>query len=257
MTLQRPEKRNALSIDLRVEIAECFARARRGRGGRRDRPHRGRPGVLLGNGHDPVRRRPRQHASGSSRPASPASARSPLRQAGDRRGQRARARRRLRPRPALRYAARRPRTPASASPSCPRGIPPSYAAARAALAGGVAAELTLTGPHPRRLHRAEDWGSSTRSTPRRVDARALELAGRIAAGPRRRAADQAPNPHRPGDQSATSSPRRSGRCAKRCSGRRAGRRGIAAPRADGRADQPHPPPSPAGPSTGRRFRGRS
>jgi enoyl-CoA hydratase/carnithine racemase len=69
-------------------------------------------------------------------------------------------------------------------PELPRGIPPSYAAARAALPAPVAAELTLTGrlldaPGALRLgivgavHAADQ-----------LMARAVELAGRIASAPR-------------------------------------------------------------------------
>jgi enoyl-CoA hydratase len=69
-------------------------------------------------------------------------------------------------------------------PELPRGIPPSYASVRAALPPAVAAELVLTGrildaPGALRLgivnavHPGEE-----------LMARALELAGRIASGPR-------------------------------------------------------------------------
>jgi len=69
-------------------------------------------------------------------------------------------------------------------PELPRGIPPSYAAARAALPGRIAAELTLTG---RLLDAptAERMGivSSVYSADELMS-RAIELAGRIASGPR-------------------------------------------------------------------------
>jgi enoyl-CoA hydratase/carnithine racemase len=69
-------------------------------------------------------------------------------------------------------------------PELPRGIPPSYAAARAALPARIAAELTLTG---RLLDAAtaERMGivSSVYSADELMP-RAIELAGRIASGPR-------------------------------------------------------------------------
>lgn len=69
-------------------------------------------------------------------------------------------------------------------PELPRGIPPSYAAARAALPAPIAAELTLTG---RLLDSpaAVDLGIvSAVHPPDELMARATELAGRIASGPR-------------------------------------------------------------------------
>lgn len=69
-------------------------------------------------------------------------------------------------------------------PELPRGIPPSYAAARAALPGPIAAELTLTG----RL--LDAFGAMRLGIVGAVHPanelmpRALELAGRIASGPR-------------------------------------------------------------------------
>ena len=63
VTLQRPEKRNALSIDLRIELTDAFSALGEDDGvgaivltGRR-------PRILLGDGRDPVRRRPRPPAS--------------------------------------------------------------------------------------------------------------------------------------------------------------------------------------------------
>ena len=63
--------------------------------------------------------------------------------AGGGRGQRGGPRRRLRPVAAVRHAVAAAR--ASATPSFPEGIPPSYAAARAVLPATVAQELCLTG----------------------------------------------------------------------------------------------------------------
>lgn len=69
-------------------------------------------------------------------------------------------------------------------PELPRGIPPSYAAARAALPAPVAAELTLTG---RLLDAAgaQRMGIVGAVHPAgELMARAIELAGRIASAPR-------------------------------------------------------------------------
>jgi enoyl-CoA hydratase/carnithine racemase len=69
-------------------------------------------------------------------------------------------------------------------PELPRGIPPSYAAARAALPAPLAAELTLTG---RLLDAAgaERMGIISSVYPAdELMPRAVELAGRIASGPR-------------------------------------------------------------------------
>ena len=67
VTLQRPEKRNALSIDLRVELTEAF-------GALGEDPGVGAvvltgapPAFCSGHGHHPVRRRPRAPASAWSR----------------------------------------------------------------------------------------------------------------------------------------------------------------------------------------------
>jgi enoyl-CoA hydratase/carnithine racemase len=74
-------------------------------------------------------------------------------------------------------------------PELPRGIPPSYAAARAALPARVAAELTLTG---RLLDAAgaERMGIVSAVYPAdQLMPRAIELAGRIASGPRQAIAE--------------------------------------------------------------------
>ena len=74
-------------------------------------------------------------------------------------------------------------------PELPRGIPPSYAAARAALPAPVAAELTLTG----RLLDADGalrMGIVGRRPPgRRADAAGDRAGGRIASGPRQAIAE--------------------------------------------------------------------
>src|SRR6476659_743586 len=74
-------------------------------------------------------------------------------------------------------------------PELPRGIPPSYAAARAALSAPVAAELTLTGrlldaAGALRLGIVESVYPAAELMPREV-----ELAGRIASGPRQAIAE--------------------------------------------------------------------
>jgi enoyl-CoA hydratase/carnithine racemase len=69
-------------------------------------------------------------------------------------------------------------------PELPRGIPPSYASARAALPASVAAELTLTG---RLLDAFGALRAGIAGAVHPADElipRSLELAGRIAAGPR-------------------------------------------------------------------------
>jgi enoyl-CoA hydratase/carnithine racemase len=74
-------------------------------------------------------------------------------------------------------------------PELPRGIPPSYAAARAALSAPIAAELTLTGrlldaAGALRLGIVESVYPADELMPR-----AVELAGRIASGPRQAIAE--------------------------------------------------------------------
>jgi enoyl-CoA hydratase/carnithine racemase len=69
-------------------------------------------------------------------------------------------------------------------PELPAGIPPSYASARAALPAAMAAEVTLTG---RTLDSAAALSRGVVSAVHPDDElmpRALELAGRIASGPR-------------------------------------------------------------------------
>ena len=69
-------------------------------------------------------------------------------------------------------------------PERPRGIPPSYAAARAALPAAVAAELTLTGRTLDAFGALKLGVVGAVHTADELMPRALELAGRIAAGPR-------------------------------------------------------------------------
>jgi enoyl-CoA hydratase/carnithine racemase len=183
VTLQRPEKRNALSIDLRVELMETF----RALG---DDPEVGAV-VLTGappafcsgmdtsefGGDREHRERLVETSIGSFRAVSGclkpviAAVNGPAIAGGfalallcD-----------------LRLAAEQS---SFGFPELPRGIPPSYAAARAALPAPVAAELTLTG----RLLDAE--GARRAGIVSGIHpgdellARASELAGRIASAPR-------------------------------------------------------------------------
>ena len=69
-------------------------------------------------------------------------------------------------------------------PELPRGIPPSYAAARAALPAAIAAELTLTGRTLDAFGALKMGVVSAVHPPDELIPRSLELAGRIAAGPR-------------------------------------------------------------------------
>ncbi|HKH22751.1 MAG TPA: enoyl-CoA hydratase/isomerase family protein [Solirubrobacterales bacterium] len=74
-------------------------------------------------------------------------------------------------------------------PELPRGIPPSYAAARAGLPIRLAAELTLTGRllDAAAAERMEIVGSVYPAD--QLMPRAIELAGRIASGPRQAIAE--------------------------------------------------------------------
>lgn len=184
VTLQRPEKRNALSIDLRVELMETF----RGLG---DDPEVGAV-VLTGappafcsgmdtsefGGDREHRERLVETSIGSFRAVAGclkpviAAVNGPAIAGGfalallcD-----------------LRLAAEQS---SFGFPELPRGIPPSYAAARAALAAPVAAELTLTGrlldaDGARRVGIVSGIYPADELLPR-----ALELAGRIASAPHR------------------------------------------------------------------------
>src|SRR3954449_13004414 len=183
VTLQRPEKRNALSIDLRVELTDCFKALG-------DDPGvvaivlTGAPPAFCSGmdtsefgGDGEHRERLVETSIGSFRAvggclkAVVAAVNGPALAGGfalallcD-----------------LRLAAQEA---SFGFPELPRGIPPSYAAARAALPAPVAAELTLTG----RLLDAEGalrMGIVSAIHPAdQLMPRAFELAGRIASGPR-------------------------------------------------------------------------
>src|SRR5436305_2450093 len=183
VTLQRPEKRNALSIDLRVELTDSF-------GARSDDPDVGAfvltgAGPAFCSGMDTTQfggdREHRQRlvetsissfrAVGNCAKPVVAAVNGPALAGGfalallcD-----------------LRLAAE---DASFGFPELPRGIPPSYASARAALPAPVAAELTLTG----RLLDADGglrMGIVGAIHPAdELMPRAIELAGRIASGPR-------------------------------------------------------------------------
>jgi enoyl-CoA hydratase/carnithine racemase len=183
VTLQRPEKRNALSIDLRVELAEAFGAL----------SEDDDVGCVVLTGAGPA------FCSGMD-----------ITQFG---GDRANRERLVETSSAVFGTLARCERPVVAAvngpalaggfalallcdlriatpeatfgyPELPRGIPPSYAAARAALPSSIAAELTLTG----RILNAE--GALRLGVvrdihpPGELSARAVELAGRISSAPR-------------------------------------------------------------------------
>ena len=120
VTLQRPEKRNALSIDLRVELTDAFGALGEDPGSARSSsPEPRRPSAREWTRR--VRRRPRpQGAAGRDQHRLlPRGRRLP--QAGGGGGQRTGAGRWLRARAALRSASGRRGRRASASPSCRAG----------------------------------------------------------------------------------------------------------------------------------------
>jgi enoyl-CoA hydratase len=183
VTLQRPEKRNALSIDLRIELAECFTALGEDDGVGAIVLTGAGPAFCSGMdvsqfGGDRAHREQLVETSvscfraiaGCTKPVV-AAVNGPALAGGF----------------AIAMLSDLRLASESASfgfPELPRGIPPSYAAARAALPAAVAAELTLTG---RLLDAA---GALDMGIVRAVYAadelmpRSLELAGRIAAGPR-------------------------------------------------------------------------
>jgi enoyl-CoA hydratase len=183
VTLQRPEKRNALSIDLRVELTQAFSALSEDEGvgavvltGAGPAFCSGMDVTQFGGDAEHKRRLVETSVScfreiaGCLKPVvaavnGPALAGgfaiamlSDLRLASD--------------------------TASFGFPELPQGIPPCYAAARASLPAAVAAELTLTG----RLLDATaalEMGIVRAVYPtEELMPRALELAGRIASGPR-------------------------------------------------------------------------
>jgi enoyl-CoA hydratase len=183
VTLRRPEKRNALSIDLRIELADAFGHLAGNEavgcivltgagdafcsgmdtdqfGG--DRAHRERLIETSTVAFQAVGNCPRPIVAAVNGPALAGGFALAL--FCD-----------------LRIAAREA---TFGSPELPRGIPPSYAAARAVLPATVAQELCLTGRivGPEEAHRLGIVREVARGD---VVARALELAERIAGLPRK------------------------------------------------------------------------
>ena len=183
VTLQRPEKRNALSIDLRVELAEAFSALGEDAGVGSVVLTGAGPAFCSGMdttqfGGDRAHRQRLVETSIScfravGRCAKPvvAAVNGPALAGGF----------------ALALLCDMRLAAEEASfgfPELPRGIPPSYAAARVALPAPVAAELTLTG---RLLDAAGALRIGIVGAVYPADElmpRAVELAGRIASGPR-------------------------------------------------------------------------
>jgi len=183
VTLQRPEKRNALSIDLRIELTESFGALSADDGVGAVVLTGAGPAFCSGMdttqfGGDRAHREQLVETSvscfraiaGCTKPVV-AAVNGPALAGGF----------------AIAMLADLRLASESASfgfPELPRGIPPSYAAARASLPAAVAAELTLTG---RLLDAAGalEMGIVRAVYPaEELMPRAMELAGRIAAGPR-------------------------------------------------------------------------
>ena len=183
VTLQRPEKRNALSIDLRVELADAFS-------GLGDDPDVGAlvltgAGTAFCSGMDTTQfggdREHRERLVETSIGCFRAVAQCPKAVVAAVNGPALAGGFALALLCDLRLAAEEA---SFGFPELPRGIPPSYAAARAALPAPVAAELTLTG---RLLDAAGALRIGIVSQVYPADElmpRAVELAGRIASGPR-------------------------------------------------------------------------
>ncbi|MDP9188719.1 MAG: enoyl-CoA hydratase/isomerase family protein [Actinomycetota bacterium] len=183
VTLQRPEKRNALSIDLRIELAESF-----GSLGEDDEV-----GAIVLTGAPPAfcsgidttqfggNREHKQRLVETSIACFSAVGRCPRPVVAAVNGPALAGGFALALLCDLRLASE---DASFGFPERPKGIPPSYAAARVALPASVATELTLTG----RI--LDAFGALKLGVVGAVHAadqlmpRALELAGRIAAGPR-------------------------------------------------------------------------
>ena len=183
VTLQRPEKRNALSIDLRIELAETFASLGADQevgavmltgappafcsgmdvtqfGG--DRPHREQLVETSISCFRAIAGCPKPVVAAVNGPALAGGFAIAL--LCD-----------------LRLASE---NATFGFPELPRGIPPSYAAARAALPAAIAAELTLTGRLLDAFGALKMGVVGAVHPPDELIPRSLELAGRIAAGPR-------------------------------------------------------------------------
>ena len=183
VTLQRPEKRNALSIDLRIELADSFAAL----GEDED------VGAVMLTGAPPAfcsgmditqfggDRANRERLVETSIDCFNAVANCPKPVVAAVNGPALAGGFALALLSDLRLASE---DATFGFPEIPRGIPPSYAAARAALPPAIAAELTLTG-RVLDAPTALDMGLVSSVHPRdELIPRSLELAGRIAAGPR-------------------------------------------------------------------------
>ena len=183
VTLQRPEKRNALSIDLRLELADAFGRIGEDDG----------IGCVVLTGAGPAfcagmdvtqfggDRKHRERLVESSLAAFEAVGNCPRPVLAAVNGPALAGGFALALLCDLRLAAEKA---TFGYPELPRGIPPAYAAARAALPAHVAAELTLTG----RI--LDAFGALRLGVVGAVHpdelliSKALELAGRIASSPR-------------------------------------------------------------------------
>jgi enoyl-CoA hydratase len=184
VTLQRPEKRNALSIELRVELSEAFAALGEDEqvgavvltgagpafcsgmdvtqfGG--DRPHKERLVETSVSCFRAVAGCPRPVVAGVNGPALAGGFALAL----------------------LCDVRVASENATFGFPELPRGIPPSYAAARAALPAPIAAELALTGRLLDAFTALRLGVVSAVHPDAELMPRALEVAGRIASGPRR------------------------------------------------------------------------
>jgi enoyl-CoA hydratase len=183
VTLQRPEKRNALSIDLRVELAEAF-------GSLGDDPEVGAivltgAGPAFCSGMDVSQfggdRANKERLVETSVACFRAVGNCPLPTVAAVNGPALAGGFALAMLCDLRMAA----TDATFGfPELPRGIPPSYASVRAALPPAVAAELALTGRILDSAGALEAGVVNAVHPGDQLMARTLELAGRIASAPR-------------------------------------------------------------------------
>jgi enoyl-CoA hydratase/carnithine racemase len=183
VTLQRPEKRNALSIDLRVELTDAF-------GALGEDEHVGAivltgAGPAFCSGMDTSQfggdRQNRERLVETSLSSFTAVAQCPKPVIAAVNGPALAGGFALALLCDLRIASE------SASfgfPELPRGIPPSYASARAALPPHLASELTLTGRILDAFGALKMEIVLSVHPPAELMPRALELAGRIASGPR-------------------------------------------------------------------------
>ena len=183
VTLQRPEKRNALSIDLRVEIADAFSGLGEDEG----------VGAIVLTGAGPAfcagmdvtqfggDRKNRERLVETSIASFRAVANCPKPTVAAVNGPALAGGFALAMLCDLRLASEEA---SFGFPELPRGIPPSYASVRAALPPHIATELTLTGRILDAFTALKFGVVSAVHGADELIPRALELAGRIAAGPR-------------------------------------------------------------------------